>query len=85
MWICTHDQKSKPLPHLTEETEFQATCMSDVVYIEYVHMYMLSAIIETSHPVSLFVNSINSEDSTSTNSVQKGYFKKNGTCKLDFF
>lgn len=44
--------------------------MSHVVYTQYVHMYMLSAIIETSHPVSLFLNSINSEDK-STNSIQK--------------
>lgn len=34
-------------------------------------MYMLSAITEASGPISLFLNSINSEDSTSTNSVQK--------------
>ena len=57
--------------------------MSDVVYTQSVHMYMLSAIIETSHPVSLFLNSINSEDK-STNSVKKTVTsKKNGTYKLN--
>lgn len=39
-------------------------------------MYMLSAVIEASDPISLFLNSINSEDSTSSNSVQKLQEKK---------
>lgn len=48
-------------------------------------MYMLSAIIEASGPISLFLNSINSEDSTSTNSVQKLLQKiyKDGTWELN--
>lgn len=48
---------------MKEETKFQVTCILDIVYTWYIHIYTLSGLIEASDPVSLFLNNINSEDS----------------------
>lgn len=56
-----------------EETKFKShTCL--LLYIHNIHKCIctcLSAIIEGCDPISLFLNSINSEVSISTNSAQK--------------